>query len=136
MEKKLVIENKLDQLSLVAAFTEELCEELGQGADVSFNLNLVLEEALANVISYAFPGTDSAHDIEITAKEENGSLILSVCDDGIAFDPTRMPDPDVTLSAEERSVGGLGIFLIRNIMDDVKYQRYCGHNILTMTKKI
>lgn len=133
MEKKLNIANQLEQLTLMASFVEEVCEELELGADLVFNLNLVLEEAVTNVIMYAFPqGGD--HVIELTAHSADGMLTLTVKDDGIAFDPTEVPEADVTLSAEERSIGGLGIFLIRQIMNEVSYQREEGHNILTMKK--
>lgn len=135
MEKILTIENQLDQLALVASFVEEFCEELGLGADVVFNLNLVLEEAMTNVIMYAHP-EGGKHDIMLTARTEDGVLSLILEDDGVAFDPTEVPDADVTLSAEERSIGGLGIFLIRQIMDDVFYKRENEHNVLTMRKKL
>lgn len=135
MEKKLNIANQLDQLTLLASFTEEVCEELGLGADMVFNLNLVLEEALTNVIMYAFPeGGD--HMIGLTALSEDGVLSFTIQDDGIAFDPTEAPEADVTLSAEERPIGGLGIFLIRQIMDEVTYERANDCNVLTMKKKL
>lgn len=135
MEKKLTIENQLEQLTLVASFVEELCEELGLDASLVFNLNLVLEEAMTNVIMYAFP-EGGKHELELTAVTEGGTLSLVVKDSGIAFDPTAVPDADVTLTAEERPIGGLGIFLIRQIMDEVNYERVDECNILTMKKKL
>lgn len=135
MEKKLTIENQLEQLTLVASFVEELCEELGLDASLVFNLNLVLEEAMTNVIMYAFP-EGGKHELELTAATEGGMLSLVVKDSGIAFDPTAVPDADVTLTAEERPIGGLGIFLIRQIMDEVNYERVDECNILTMKKKL
>lgn len=135
MEKKLTIENQLEQLTLVASFVEELCEELGLDASLVFNLNLVLEEAMTNVIMYAFP-EGGKHKLELTAATEGGMLSLVVKDSGIAFDPTAVPDADVTLTAEERPIGGLGIFLIRQIMDEVNYERVDECNILTMKKKL
>lgn len=135
MEKKLTISNQLEQLTQVAVFVEELCEELGQGAELVFNLNLVLEEAMTNVIMYAFPERGE-HQIELTAQTADGVLSLTVQDDGLAFDPTAVPEADVTLSAEERPIGGLGIFLIRQIMDEVSYQRMQDKNVLTMKKTL
>lgn len=135
MEKKLTIENQLEQLTLVASFVEELCEELGLDASLVFNLNLVLEEAMTNVIMYAFP-EGGKHELELTAATEGGTLSLVVKDSGIAFDPTAVPDADVTLTAEERPIGGLGIFLIRQIMDELNYERVDEYNILTMKKKL
>lgn len=135
MEKKLSISNQLEQLTQIAVFVEELCEELELGADLVFNLNLVLEEAVTNVIMYAFP-EGGEHLIGLEATTADGVLSLTVQDDGVAFDPTAVPEADVSLSAEERPIGGLGIFLIRQIMDKVVYQRTEGKNVLTMKKKL
>lgn len=135
MEKQLTITNQLGQLELVATFVEEMCEEMGWGTELVFNLNLVLEEAMTNVIMYAHP-EGGEHDIVLEARHDDGLLSLTVKDDGIAFDPTEVPEADVTLSAEERPIGGLGIFLIRQIMDGVCYERIDGQNVLTMTKKL
>lgn len=134
-KKTLTIENKIEQLSLLAEFVEELCEEMELGMEMVFNLNLALEEAMTNVIMYAYP-QDEVHTITLTAKREGDKLAFLLEDTGIAFDPTEVPDADTTLSAEERSIGGLGIFLIRQIMNEVSYQRIDGKNMLTMVKKI
>lgn len=135
MQKSLIISNRVEELAQVATFVEQLCEELSLGPELVFNLNLVLEEAVTNVILYAFPG-GGTHEVCLTAQTKDGELIFTLKDDGIAFDPTRMPEADVTLSAEERPIGGLGILLIRRIMDEVSYQRIGERNVLTMKKKV
>ncbi len=134
-EKTLTIENKIEQLPLLAGFVEELCEEMGLGMEMVFNLNLALEEAATNIIMYAYP-QDESHIISLTATKDSDRLSLLLEDTGIPFDPTEAPDADITLSAEERPIGGLGIFLIRQIMDEVSYQRIDGKNMLTMVKKM
>ena len=135
MEKKLTIENQIEQLAGVATFVEELGEELGLSVEHVFNFNLVLEEAMTNVIMYAYPEGET-HEIWLTAIEQDRVVTFRVEDEGTAFDPTAVPDADVTLSAEERAIGGLGIFLIRQLMDEVEYQRVNGRNQLTMKKKL
>ena len=100
-----------------------------------FNLNLVLEEAVSNVILYAYPQGEQ-QEIVLTAQTSDKSLIFVLTDSGKEFDPTQVPDTDVTLSAEEREIGGLGIFLIRQIMDKVDYQRREGKNVLTLCKHL
>lgn len=135
MKKKLTIENQIEQLAGVATFVEELGEELGLSVEHVFNFNLVLEEAMTNVIMYAYPEGET-HEIWLTAIEQDGVVTFRVEDEGKAFDPTAVPDADVTLSAEERAIGGLGIFLIRQLMDEVEYQRVNGRNQLTMKKKL
>ena len=87
------------------------------------------------MINYAYPKEDHEK-IYLSARLHEGSIILVLTDTGKEFDPTMAPDADVTLSAEDRQIGGLGIFLIRQIMNEVKYERIDGKNILTLEKKL
>ena len=135
MEKKLVLTNEIAEINKLALFIEELGEELNLTPDLVFNLNLVLEEAVSNVILYAYP-KEERQEIVLTAKMSDKSLIFVLTDSGKEFDPTQAPDADVTLSAEEREIGGLGIFLIRQIMNKVEYQRIEGKNVLTLGKNL
>ena len=100
-----------------------------------FNLTLVLEEAVVNVINYAYPKEEHEY-IYLSARMHEGSIVLVLTDTGKEFDPTAAPEADVTLSAEDRQIGGLGIFLIRQIMNEVKYERIEGKNVLTLEKKL
>ena len=131
MEKTLTLRNKIEDVALLPEFVDAVCEELGLGPDKSFNLNLVLEEAVTNVVSYAFPEGEE-HEFHVYASSDGQQLIFRIEDDGVPFDPTTVADVDTTLSAEERQIGGLGIFLIRQIMTDVSYAYTEGKNQLTM----
>lgn len=104
---------------------------------LSFNINLVLEELVTNVINYAYPSTEE-HSFSVTADgEAGGVLTLQIIDDGVPFDPlNEAPEVDVTLGVEERPVGGLGIFIVKQIMDEVSYSRTDGKNILTLQKNL
>ena len=133
MEKILVLKNEISEINRLAMFIEELGEALNLAPDLVFNLNLVLEEAVSNVILYAYP-KEEQQEIVLTAKKTDKSLIFVLTDSGKEFDPTQAPDADVTLSAEERQIGGLGIFLIRQIMNKVEYHRIDGKNVLTLGK--
>lgn len=135
MEKKLVLINEISEINRLTGFIEELGEELNLAPDLVFNLNLVLEEAVSNVILYAYPKGEQQK-IVLTAKKSDKSLIFVLTDSGKEFDPTQAPDADVTLSAEDRPIGGLGIFLIRQIMNRVEYQRIEGKNVLTLGKQL
>ena len=135
MEKKLVLKNEIAEINRLAIFIEELGEELNLPPDLVFNLNLVLEEAVSNVILYAYP-KEEQQEIVLTAKKSDENLIFVFTDTGKEFDPTQAPDADVTLSAEEREIGGLGIFLIRQIMNKIEYQRIEGKNVLTLGKQL
>ena len=93
------------------------------------------EEAVTNVIMYAYPqGSDGLVDIEAVIRKD--SIDFMVIDSGKAFDPTAVPDANIESALEDRPIGGLGIFLVRNIMDTVKYERKEGKNLLSMTKRI
>ena len=135
MEKILVLKNEISEINRLAMFIEELGEELNLAPDLVFNLNLVLEEAVSNVILYAYP-KEEHQEIHLTAKKSDKNLIFVLTDSGKEFDPTQAPDADITLSAEERPIGGLGIFLIRQIMNKVEYQRIDGKNVLTLGKQL
>ena len=135
MEKKLVIKNDIAEICKFAIFIEELSEELALAPELTFNLNLVLEEAVSNVILYAY-GEEKQKEITLLANMSDNNLIFVLTDSGQEFDPTKVPDADVTLSAEEREIGGLGIFLIRQIMNTIEYQRIDGKNVLIMGKQL
>ena len=135
MEKKLVLTNKVSEIEKLVLFVEELGEELNLPADLIFNLNLVLEEAVSNVILYAYP-QDQTQEIYLSVKKEGNILFFNLTDTGKEFDPTLMPEADVTLSAEERQIGGLGIYLIRQIMNTVEYHRIDGKNVLILSKQL
>ena len=131
----IVIMNKVDELPILAVKIEGLAEKWELPMALTMNLNLVLEEAVSNVIFYAFKDQEK-HEINISLSLEKNTLAIEITDEGIAFDPTLREQPDLTLSAEERPVGGLGIFLISKIMDTVNYSRNNNQNKLTLTKNI
>lgn len=125
--------NKIEEIGRMSEFIDQLAEEHNLSPEVSFNVHLALEEAVTNVIMYAFPEGEE-HEFVLTARHADNTLIFNVIDTGREFDPTLQPDADVTLSLEERPIGGLGIFLIRRIMQKVEYRRVDGKNVLTMVK--
>ena len=135
MEKSIILANDISEISRLYEFIEELGNEFSLSPDIVFNLNLVLEEAVVNVINYAYPKEEHQY-IYLSATMKDGSIILVLTDTGKEFDPTAAPEADVTLSAEDRQIGGLGIFLIRQIMNEVKYERIEGKNVLTLEKKL
>ena len=135
MEKSIVLANEISEISRLNGFIEEIGEEFGLTPDVVFNLNLVLEEAVVNIINYAYPKEDHQW-IYLSAKLQDGTIILVLTDTGKEFDPTMAPEADITLSADEREIGGLGIFIAKKTMDSLSYAYENGENILTMMKKL
>lgn len=133
--KRLTMEASLNELPRLTEFLESLEEAWGWDPALTFNLNLVLEEAVTNTISYGY-ADPSGETVELTFSLLEGLLTVTVTDKGVAYDPTRHADPDISLPAEERPIGGLGILLIKKLMDSVTYKREDGFNCLTLTKKI
>lgn len=135
MEKEIQITNNLDEIGTLAEFIEELGAELSLSMETTMHINLALEEAVSNIIMYAYP-QEEAHDIILKASATESQLIFLLTDNGLSFDPTSAPEVNLDIPAEERQIGGLGIFLIRRIMNEVTYQRLDGENHLTMKKNL
>ena len=136
-KKTLVLNNQLEEIEKLPVLLEEVCSQWQLPVSVEASLNLVLEEAVVNVIQYAYPeGEEGTLTIEVEWKAEENILQFTLSDGGKPFDPTAVPDADTSLSVEERPIGGLGIFLIRQMMDCVEYRYYNNRNTLVMQKRI
>ncbi len=135
MNKELIINNDINDLTKVVAFIKELGE--GQNFDVATaaSFRLALEEVISNIILHAYP-EKMGEEISIKFKNIEKMVVFTISDYGVEFDPTKVKDADITLSAEEREIGGLGIFLVKQIMDEVRYERIENKNILTLTKNV
>ena len=135
MRKEIRIKNQVGELDHVARFVEEIGDELGLDMELKMNLNLVMEEMVSNVIFYAYPeGSDAS--IELMAESDGKELTFVLSDQGREFDPTLKEDLDMETNPAERDLGGMGIFIVKNIMNNVTYQRLEGKNLLTMKKII
>ena len=136
MRKEIIIRNRVEELEKVNQFIEEICEELGLDMELQMNLNLVIEEMVSNIIFYAYPEGVEA-DIELVAESDGKVVTFLLSDQGREFDPTLKNDADVDINPIEREgLGGMGIFIVKNIMNEVTYQRLEGKNLLTMKKEI
>jgi serine/threonine-protein kinase RsbW len=133
--KQFVIENQITELTSLAGKVDELAEEWEISQALAMKINLAIEEAVSNIIFYGF-ADERKHEIEISITLDNNWLTINITDDGVPFNPLEQQQPDVTLPAEERPVGGLGIFLISQIMDEMHYTRKGNLNILTLNKTI
>lgn len=135
MKKQLIIQNEIAEITRLSQFIEETGKQLELDPKLIMNLNLVLEEAVSNVILYAYPKI-MGQKITIDVEMKENMLIFTITDKGVAFNPVQQADVDITLSAEERPIGGLGIFLIKKIMNETEYQRIDGANVFTLKKII
>jgi sigma-B regulation protein RsbU (phosphoserine phosphatase) len=135
-KQTLTISNNIEDLKNLSEFIEQIGEPMNLPPKLLMNLNLALEEAVSNVIFYACKDHTDNKLIEINVLRKSNKLVITITDDGIEFDPTRIGDPDITLSTEERNVGGLGIFLIKQLINEVEYRREDEKNILTLTQEL
>ena len=131
---KTTIPAKLENLKSMLQFIRNGAEQQGFDKKEINKIQVAAEEALVNVISYAYPDDGGDVEIRCNAKGTEG-LVIEIIDWGIPFDPLSLPEPDIEALPEEREVGGLGIHIMRNIMDEVSYKREGDRNILTLVKR-
>lgn len=133
--EKLTIEAKIDKLSEVLAFVDSRLENADCGMKSQMQIDIAVEEIFVNIASYAFEGKTGTVEIGF---EVSGSRIACVrfTDSGVPYNPLEKPDPDTTLAADERQIGGLGIFMVKKSMDEMLYEHSGGKNILTLKKQI
>ena len=134
--RRLIMKNEMSEVGRLRTFFFSVCREHGIDDETAKILNLALEEWVANVINYAYPKGMRGH-VEVTADVTDDVLTLVIKDHGAVFDPTQHAEVDIDADLDERAIGGLGIHLIRTIMDTVDYERTAdGYNRLVLTKKL
>ncbi len=134
MDKKEIVA-KIENLPMVSAFIDEKLEAVGCSMKAQMQIDMAVEEIFVNIASYAYEGKEGAAEISFDITDEKKAVITFV-DGGVPYDPLRKDDPDVTLSAEERQIGGLGIFMVKKTMDDMRYEYKEGKNRLTLVKSL
>ena len=131
----LTLKNDLAELTRIAEAVEMHGKSRGWPARWVMNVNLSLDELITNIVSYGY--RDSAeHEILVTLTEKDGALVVVLEDDGIAFDPlSAAPEPELEAGVEERRIGGLGVYFVKSLMDEVAYERRAGRNRLTLVQR-
>ncbi len=133
---ELTLEATVENLKPVLTFLDSFLEQHDCPLKTQMQLDVAVEEIYVNIAHYAYaPGTGEAT-IRIESDQEPGVISISFIDSGMPYNPLAKPDPDVTLSAEDRKIGGLGIFMVKKMMDDMRYENKDGKNILTFKKRI
>jgi len=133
--EKVTIPAQLENLDLMLDVIVRNADKVGFDSKSKFQIKLASEEILVNIIHYAYPEKSGAVEIFIDPKP-NERLELVFTDWGIPFDPLSLPEPKICVPLEERKIGGLGVFLVRKIMDELRYQRQGDRNIFAVVKKI
>lgn len=128
---------KVDELPNVISFIENELKKFDFSHKIITQFNLVVEELFVNVASYSYKDNENGKcKIAIDYNQDKQEVTLSIEDNGIKFNPLEIEDPDTTLSAEERPIGGLGILLVKKNMDNIEYKYEDNKNILILRKNI
>ncbi len=132
---KEILKNEKSEIARISQKMEVFCEENDLPMKIMFEINLVLEEILLNIISYGYDD-ENEHEIVVQWWLSDNVLNLIITDEGKKFDPLILPEPELDKSVDERKIGGLGIHLVKKMMCEINYKREDGKNILEMKKKI
>ena len=132
-DETLTISNKISEITRLNAFVKSSVQAIGIEATLANKIKLAVEEAVTNIIDYAYPdGVEGTVTIAIEA--DANAVRFVITDTGAEFDPTSVSNADTTLGIDDRPIGGLGIFLVRNLMDSINYERIDGKNVLRLEK--
>ena len=132
----LCLESRLDELQRLEAAVEDLAQQEQWPPNFLYQVKLVLEEVLVNVINYGYGDQEGMHKIDVELISEPKTLTIKIADDARAFDPlSQAPVPDVEASLEDRPIGGLGVYLVQTLMDEAHYRREQDRNHLTLVKR-
>ena len=135
MKKALTIEAKNEKLDQVLDFVNEMLEELGCSIKDQNRIDIAVEEVFVNIANYAYGEETGEMTLSAETAEAPKSITLSFFDRGTPYDPLAKEDPDITLPASERPIGGLGIFMVKNIADELSYEYKDGQNVFTFVKR-
>jgi len=130
-----VIANRFEEIDTLNVSFNAFADEHGIPTPARRSTNLVFDELINNIITYAFED-DAEHSIETAVEMNECRLVITISDDGSPFNPLQAEPPDTALSITERKIGGLGIHLVRNIMDEVSYNRHTDRNVVTLVKHL
>lgn len=132
--KQLTVKADVSALDQVLAFADAFLEENDCPMKIKMQIDIAIEELFVNIAHYAYPSGEGEAVIGIEADTEAKCFKITFEDSGIPYDPLKKDDPDITLSADERPIGGLGIFMVKKSMDDISYEYRDGHNCLSIKK--
>jgi anti-sigma regulatory factor (Ser/Thr protein kinase) len=135
IQHHVILKNDLLEIQRLAQTIVTFGKTFHLSREIVHDLNLVLEEVISNTILYGYEDTNT-HQIDVQISLQGQMLILQIKDDGKPFNPLEAPDPDIEKPIEEREIGGLGIYLVRRLMDELAYKREDGENVLVMKKQL
>ena len=134
--KDLTIDAKLESLRQVKDFVKAELEALDCPAETQMQFQIVIDEVFGNIAHYAYPEGEGSATVCFEAEQTPRTVVLTFLDSGIPFDPLKEEAPDTSLKARERKIGGLGIFMVKRLMDEVRYEYKGGQNVLRVRKQV
>ncbi len=134
--KELTLEATIENVGTVTDFVNEQLEAFDCPMKAQMQIDVAIDELFSNIAYYAYNPDVGPATVRVEVAEDPLSVIITFIDNGVPYDPLSKEDPDVTLSAEERSIGGLGIFMVKKTMDDISYEYNNGQNILKIKKNL
>ena len=136
MMKEMTIDAAVENIPAVTAFVEEQLEQYNCPMKTQMQIDIAIDELFSNIAQYAYNPKTGKATIRVEVTENPMAVIITFIDNGVPYNPLAKADPDVTLSADERQIGGLGIFMVKKSMDDINYEYKNGQNILKIKKNI
>lgn len=134
--KELTVDATIENVAAVTAFVDEQLEQLDCPMKTQIQVDIAIDELFGNIANYAYNLEIGVATVRIEVTEDPLAVVITFIDNGIPYDPLAKADPDVTLSAEKRQIGGLGIYIVKKSMDNISYEYKDGMNILTIRKNI
>lgn len=134
--KELTIDATIENVATVTAFVDEQLEQLDCPVKTQMQVDIAIDELFGNIANYAYNPDIGAATVRVEVIEDPLAVVITFIDKGMPYDPLAKEDPDITLSAEDRQIGGLGIYMVKKTMDDITYEYRDGQNILKIRKEI
>jgi Anti-sigma regulatory factor (Ser/Thr protein kinase) len=134
--KELTVDATIENVAAVTAFVDEQLEQLDCPMKTQIQVDIAIDELFGNIANYAYNLEIGVATVRIEVTEDPLAVVITFIDNGVPYDSLAKADPDVTLSAEKRQIGGLGIYIVKKSMDNISYEYKDGMNILTIRKNI
>jgi len=136
MMKELTVDAAIENIPAVTSFVEEQLEQVGCPMKAMMQINIAIDELFGNIAQYAYTPKTGKATVRVEVTEDPMAVVITFIDNGVPYDPLAKADPNVSLPADERQIGGLGIFMVKKSMDEINYEYKNGQNILTIKKHI
>ena len=134
--KELTIAATVENIEVVTDFVNEQLEALDCPMKAQMQIDIAIDELFGNIAHYAYNPEVGYATVRVEVSEDPLAVVITFIDNGVPYDPLAKDDPDITLSAEERQIGGLGIFMVKKTMDEITYEYKDGQNILAIKKNL